>query len=79
VTFLEPLEVKYLLGYQDHLLLEGVQEGSPVFLKLNRYASILGVGFFREFSQLYKGKFSFMSFLFKSYEFHLKLLQLSEH
>lgn len=49
--------------------------GSPMFLILNRYASILGIGFFREFSEAYRSKLSFMSFLFKPYEFQFNILK----
>lgn len=52
--------------------------GSPVFLILNRYGPILGVGFFREFSEMYRVKFSFMSFLFKSYKLQFNILKLEK-
>lgn len=52
--------------------------GSPVFLILNKYAPISGAGFFREFSEIYRGMFSFVSFLFKSYEFQFNILKLEK-
>lgn len=86
LTFLEPLEVECFLHIRTTYSWWGFRKdsrsnaifGSPVFLILNRYVPLWGLGFFKEFSEIYTGKFLFMSFLFKSYQFQFNIWKLEK-